>query len=151
MRRLFLPALAGFLLAGLTGCGGCCRPAVPPPPPTPTPVDPPAPIAGDGLRVLVVYDDAAQLPPGQLSQLTDAAIRAYLQQHCAKAADGSPEFRFFTAKTDAAKQARNWRDAFARPRSSLPWLVVSNGKTGYEGPLPADRDATLTLLKKFGG
>lgn len=29
--------------------------------------------------------------------------------------------------------------------------VISDGKTGYEGPLPANVEATLELLKKYGG
>ena len=152
--RLLLPAA---LVAATLGCGCCAKPTpAPAPVPTPTPVPPapsPAPIAGDGLRVLVVYDDAVSsaLPPETLSQLTDTNIRLYLQQHCAKTTDGTPEFRFLTTRTDATKLAANWQAAFKRPRTTLPWLVISNGKTGYEGPLGKTAADTLKLIQQYGG
>lgn len=47
--------------------------------------------------------------------------------------------------------------AWRRPRATLPWLIISNGTTGYEGPIPKDASGryspqlTLDLLKKIGG
>ena len=38
-----------------------------------------------------------------------------------------------------------------RTRSSVPWLVVSNGVTGFEGPLPATEAEITAILTQFGG
>ncbi len=55
------------------------------------------------------------------------------------------------AGVDASQESQLWQDALKRKRGALPWLVISNGKSGFEGPLPATVDETLTLLKKYGG
>jgi len=44
-----------------------------------------------------------------------------------------------------------WEQAMARPRTALPWILISDGVRGYEGPLPATITETLVLLRKFGG
>lgn len=118
------------------------NPPGPTPPPTPTPV----PIPGDGLHVLVVYD------PDKLSAMTDdqrailygADVRTYLNSK------GTDVWRIWKSTVDASNEAPLWKDAFSRKRDSLPWIVVSNGKTGFEGPLPANVASTLTLLKTYG-
>jgi hypothetical protein len=125
---------------------------VPPVPPGPTPPSP-APIPAPGLHVLMVYEsgELSKLPPAQLSVLYAKSIRDYLQAKCPVGPDGkTKEWRVWDADTDASGDAPVWRDAMRRPRSSLPWIIVSNGTTGYEGPLPRSIDETLALLKKFG-
>jgi hypothetical protein len=79
-------------------------------------------------------------------------VRDYLRGKCVVGADGkTSEFRIWDKDVDAAADAKHWQDALKRPRASTPWLIVSDGKSGYEGPLPANVDETLALLKKFGG
>ena len=41
-----------------------------------------------------------------------------------------------------------WADVIKRPRTSLPWIIVSNDKTWYEGKLPNNIDETLQLIEK---
>jgi hypothetical protein len=124
-----------------------------PRPPDPAP-QPPPPIPGNGLRVLVVYEsaDLARYPPGQLAVLYAKAVRDYLNTHCPPGPDGrTREWRIYDQDTDTSGESKTWQDAMRRPRASLPWIVVSNGRTGYEGPLPASVADTLALLRKYGG
>lgn len=129
-----------------------------PPGPAPTP-DPPAPIPEPGFRVLFVFeaDDLTAYPRGQVNAMRAGEVRDYLAARCAKGADGkTPEWRAYDQHTPMDAAPKLWRDAMARPRASLPWVVVSDGKTGFEGPVPfnpadpADLAPVLTLLKKFG-
>lgn len=133
-------------------------PPVPPTPPTPPkPPEPPpspAPIPGDGLRVLIVYESAelSKMPPAQQSVIFSTTVRDYLKSKCAVGPDGiTKDWRIFDKDTDVSAEAKTWKDAMARPRASVPWIIISTGKTGHEGPLPATIDDTLTLLKKHGG
>ena len=121
---------------------------VPPVPPGPDPPIPPIPIAG--LRVLVVYESAT---PGDTAKIVGSAtVRDYLNAKCAKGPDGkSPEYRILDKDVSLANASQWVKDAMARQRQSMPWIVVSNGTAGFEGPLPTSIDATMTLLKKFGG
>lgn len=138
--------LVGFAL-GLSAL--LLRGCDPKPPGPPVPPVPPGPVAG--LRVLVVYESAelSKLSKGQLAGLTGAAVRQYLTAHCAKGSDGkTPEFRFFDKDTDLSAESPAWRELMARPRPSVPWLVVQNGAKVAESPLPDD---LLAALQKIGG
>jgi hypothetical protein len=128
----------------------------PRPPPDPKPdVDPtpsPAPIPGDGLRVLVVYESMATLPAAQSAAIYGQEMRDYLNAKCPKGPDGrTPEYRIYDKDTPMDNESKVWKDAMARKRDSIPWLIVSNGKTGFEGPLPATLAETMKILKQHGG
>ncbi len=142
--------------------GGIVPPVPPPgpdppkPPTPPTPVDPP--IIGDGFRVLVLWEsaDLSKYPSAQVQAVTSAEVRDYCRRKCAKGTDAgkSPEVRVFDK--DAAvhdEETFTWRRAFERAKkgTTLPWLLISNGREGYEGPLPANTAALMTLLKRYGG
>ena len=123
---------------------------IPPVPPDPVPPKPDPPIPISGLRVLVVYESSQA---GDVAKIIAAKdVVSYLDAKCAKGKDGkSPEWRFLDKDTNLASADKWVKDAMARPRQSIPWLIVSNGVSGFEGPVPATAEATLALLKKFGG
>jgi hypothetical protein len=131
----------------------------PPTPPTPVeppaPPTPPAPIPAAGLWVLIVEESGSRdkLPPGQREIILGTgagSVREYLTGHCAK--EGTQQtFRVLDKDDSIDRESSTWREVWARPRASVPWLVISNGKEGYEGPLPATAADCLTLLRKFGG
>ena len=127
---------------------------VPPTPPGPNPPgpDPLPPIPGAGFRVLFVVEtkDLSTLPSAQVQSLTAKEVREYLDSHCVKEGN-QPEYRIFDKDTDMSRASQVWKDAMARPRSSVPWIIVTNGKTGYEGPLPPNTAELMKLLKQYGG
>ncbi len=110
-----------------------------------TPGGPP-PIALDGLNVLVVEETEARplLPGGQIAVLQSTAIPNYVEGK-------GGVYRELDQQPSTANLSKPWQDAMARPRQSLPWILVSNGKSGFEGPLPPTEEATLELVKKYGG
>lgn len=130
-------------------------PSPPPGPgPGPGPTPGPAPIPLPGFRVLMVVEsaDLSKLPAAQVAVLTAADVRAYLNAKCAVGPNGvNREWRQWDKDVVTANEAPHWQAAMARPRQSLPWIVISTGTAGYEGPLPATVAETLTLLKRFGG
>jgi len=119
-----------------------------PQPPGPAPG--PAPIPELGLRVLVLYETAevSAWPAKQSMILRAAAVRDWLNANCVKGSDGRAVWRFVDDDVE-------WTDesplsiASRRPRASSPWVIVSNGKDGYEGPLPATQEDFLSLVKKY--
>ena len=126
----------------------------PPPDPDvdPTPVDPPIPT--DGNRVLIVYESSelSALPPDQAVLMTSGNVRDYLQRKCSKGSDGkTPEFRIWDKDVDATNAGQTWKDALAIQRNGLPWLIVSNGTTGFSGPLPDNEAALIAKLKQYLG
>jgi hypothetical protein len=138
-------------------------PPLPPVPPGPTPPGPtppaPAPIPKPGLRVLIVEEtgERAKLTAGQREVIFGGTVRDYLRTHCAtdpQNPDGA--FRIWDKDVNSAGDPDNiiWRSAMIRPRPGpLPWVVISNGTTGYEGPLPADTtgEKFIALLKQYEG
>lgn len=128
-----------------------------PPPPDPIPPPNPAPIPYPGFRVLITYEtaDLAKLPAGQIAALYAREVRDYLNARCSKGPDGkTAEWRLWDRDTDASAESDAWRYAQARAKGKAavyPWITISDGKTGYEGPLPQTVQETLALLRKWGG
>jgi hypothetical protein len=127
------------------------KPPTPPDPPKPDPdPQPKPPITEPGFRVIVIYETMA-LTPAVNNILKSKAIWDYLDAKCAKD-NGTPARRFYDKDVPPGPDSFKWeQEAFGRPRQSIPWIVISNGVTGFEGPLPASEAATLDLLKKYGG
>lgn len=128
----------------------------PEPGPGPEPEPGPSPIPAKGLHVLMVYEskDLSKLPKEQLHVLYSEQIRSWLNAHCAPAPDGKTKaWRIWDKDVQTAGEDKLWQEAMARPRKSLPWIIVSNPDRGggYEGPLPANTGEMLDLLQKFGG
>jgi hypothetical protein len=128
----------------------------PPQPPTPDPPQPdpdnPAPMPGDGLKVLIVYeiDQQATYPASQMAQLGSTALRTWLTNTVARAPNGQPEWRVLDQDAVCpVGQPTLWCDALKRPRSTLPWIIISNGKTGFEGPLPQTESDTRKLIETY--
>ncbi len=114
------------------------------------PVPDPAPIAEPGLHVLIVYE-SGDVNASVATITRSMVIREYLDAKCPAEPDGKMKaYRIWDANVDAKNDLAVWQDAFKRPRKSIPWIVVSNGKTGWEGPLPSTVAATLDLLRKYG-
>ena len=139
----------------LTVTVGPRPPPIPDDPPTPDPDDPPGPpIPGKENRVLIIYEssDLPKYPPAQTAVFAAASLREYLAKKCVKGPDGkTPEYRIWDKDVDTVNVSTVWKDAMKLQRQSLPWIIVSNGSTGFSGPLPTDVDSTVTLLKKYLG
>lgn len=126
-------------------------PPVPPNPPTPPdPPLPPAPIPDAGFRVLIVYEsgDMTKYPIETQMILAGADVRAFLKSHCVPE-DGQAGFRIYDPDIDVSADLPVWKTAMSRPRKELPWLLISNGKAGFEGPLPKTPSEFLELCKKY--
>lgn len=127
------------------------------PQPPPKPIDPDVPVItppidGDGFKVLIVYEamDTNGMTKDQSNAVYGKAMRDYLNAKCATGSDGrTKEWRIFDKDTDTSAAPPQWAKAMKRERKSVPWIVVSNGKTGFEGPLPATEAAIMELLNKY--
>lgn len=130
------------------------KPPVPPgPDPGPLPPDPKpddAPIKAPGFRVLILFESKQNLTVGQTAVMYGKPIRDWLKASCAKDKD-NPDgaFRIWDKDADASAESKPWQDALKRQRSETPWIIISNGKSGYEGPLPKDANEAFELLKKW--
>jgi len=129
-------------------------PPIPPVPPDPDPKPSPAPIPFPGFRALIIYEtsELGKLPQGQLDVLYGIEVRSYLARRCVKGPNGTtPEWRLWDKDADTSGESKLWQDAMKRTRASVPWLILSDGKIGFEGPLPSSIPEMMTLLKKYGG
>ncbi len=126
----------------------------PPPPPGPGPGPTPTPIPGVGFKAMIIYEtaDLGKMPSKQLSIIEAKAVRDYLNAKTVPTTDGGKRGWYITDQNaDFSGESKVWQNAIKRPRTQVPWIVIGDGKNGFEGPLPADVPATLELLKKFGG
>lgn len=110
----------------------------------------PAPIPEAGFRVLIVYEskDAATLPREQQVILSGADVREFLEKNCVDE-NGTAGCRILDQNTDMKNAPPLWQKAMARPRKEVPWVIISNGKTGFEGPLPKTQSAFIDLCTKY--
>jgi len=110
----------------------------------------PAPIPEAGFRVLIVYeaDDQTKYPPGIGEILAGEDVRKFLEKNCVDE-NGVAGVRILDQHTEMKNAPQLWQKAMARPRTELPWVVISNGKTGYEGPLPKTASAFVDLCTKY--
>jgi hypothetical protein len=151
----------------------------PPIPPTPTPTPPPIPPAPDpssspiplpGFRVLIIFESEETYPAPLESVIYGNKIRNYLKAKCVDEAGGIKGFWILDKDVDVSALPKHWQDAWARSltkiaawkptknsegkpvgaTSAIPWILISNGTTGFEGPLPTTVDEALALLKKYG-
>jgi hypothetical protein len=125
-------------------------PPGPQPPPGPGPVVPPGPppITDGGLRVLIVYDEAAKasMTKDQLYALASPKLRDFMDANCVKV-NSRPEW-YIVDKGEKFEGQPIWQKAMALPRPSLPCFVVSNGKAGEVLPLKSDVDA-LAVIQRY--
>lgn len=103
-----------------------------------------APFPADKLCVLIVTESSKPntVTREQLVQINSTAARALV---------GMENFKVYDPDSSPELDMQWALDALAVPRTSIPWLYVSNGRSGYSGPLPANEAALLELLKKHGG
>lgn len=143
---------------------------IPPPPDPVDPVDPkpppsPAPIPDAGKWVMMMFErgDISKLTNDQRMIFTADAVLKYLDSHTTPSPDGKTSgWRTWDQNDIATNEAPIWQKMFARAKDgaaaykgagkALPWIVISvDGKTGYEGPVPANIPAMLTLLQTYLG
>lgn len=140
----------------LTVTVGEVAPAPPGPGPTPAPPTPtppsPAPMPATNLRVLFVTESSKTLPSGKLAAMKAKSVRDYLNAKC-DTEGMTKAWRVFDKDQPFAASTKGgvWQDAIARGQKELPWVVISNGKKGFEGPVPASDAELLKLLQEYGG
>lgn len=133
---------------------------VPPKPPEPQPPIPvpdpaiPAPIALQGFAVMFIEEqgDRGKITTGQYNAMFGKPMRDWINTYAVK--EGTqPAFRLLDKDQATSGQAKHWQDAFKRrpQHFSTPWVIVSNGVTGWEGPLPQTEEEVKTLLSKYVG
>lgn len=117
------------------------------------PVKPVAPIPAPGLRVMLIFESTklSSMPKEQREILFDSEVRDWLNQNCIVGPTNVLEWRIVDPDVPMAQNSALWQNALARPRESLPWVIISDGtkNRGFEGPLPANKTAMLELLEKF--
>jgi hypothetical protein len=123
--------------------------------PTPDPdpdVDPtpgPAPIPEAKLNVLVIEetDDRRNMAQTKEGFTKLVALQSVLWRQYVQSKGG--EFRHIDKDSPMDNDLPKWQEAMKRSHPQLPWLVVSNGKAGYEGPFPDTLDQLITIIKKY--
>ena len=108
------------------------------------------PIPHLGFRVLIVYhtSELSKLPKTQRAVFVSKELHQYLSQRCV---GGKAGYKFLDPSGDLESESALWQDAMDRPREVVPWLIISTGVDGYEGPLPATPTEMLKLVRKYGG
>jgi hypothetical protein len=125
------------------------QPGPQPNPNPPIPMPSISPIKADGLHVLIVYDAKAVLTAEQSAVIYSEFTRKLLAEKCVTDAKGLKAFRILPSNVNFGDELTVWQDAFKRERKVTPWLVMGNGKEGYEGPLPANVGDFEKLVNKY--
>ena len=118
----------------------------------------PIPEAGFRFAMIEETEDRIEMTAGQREAMFatgPGSIDEYGKQHCVKV-DGQPDMLVIDVDScnpeGLSKLSPIWQKALMRPREEKKhWLIASNGRTGYEGELPKDIDATKAILKRIAG
>lgn len=127
-------------------------------------VDPPpdpgkAPFKADGFAVLIVREATGSQSPGHVAVYSSVTLNQYVSSKAVKLSDGRPFYRVWDddyQDQSLANVPPELKAAYLKVRGdakSFPWIAVvsKDGKGGESGPLPDGVDATLSLLRKWGG
>jgi hypothetical protein len=128
-------------------------PQFPHPGPGPGPGPIPGPVIPEPLRVIFIYESSDPLSREQNNILNSPAIRSYLTSHCLKDGD-LPAWRYWDKDINVSKESAAWQAAWNSAKvdpTPLPKIVIFTKTAMVAYPLPADEQATLDLLKKYGG
>lgn len=119
----------------------------PDPGPGPTPPKPGTnPFAPEtAFKALIIYESVDDLPPKQRAILVATDVRNFLKSK------GTDCYRFLDKDANVSQAAAWIQTGMRRNRTAVPWIVIGNGSTGFEGPLPTDIAETIKLLQKYGG
>lgn len=118
-----------------------------------------APFETVGLTVLIIKEgkDVGSLPEAQKAIFTSSKIQKWCIDNCVKI-DGEPAVRFWDDDytdeqlANVPNVVRNaYRTVLSQANGNLPWIAISDGKTGVSMPLPGTVDETMELLQKYGG
>lgn len=142
-------------------------------PPIPDPDDPPTPdnvklpFPTEGFYTLMLSQDTDfnKYTPSHRAGLAGELVWNYLNAKCPLAGVRNwPTYRHFDIDQQFATEDAYWKTSWERaikdlkaweaknPGKKTPWILVGNGKKGFSGPMPeANIDATMTILKKYGG
>ena len=109
------------------------------------------PVPGDGLHLLVIYetDDRVSMPAGQRSIIDSVPVRQWLREKGFVDENHKSTARFFDPQTELVEEDQWFRDALALKTESLPWMIVSNGKSGFSGPLPKTIEEFKAVVGRF--
>lgn len=134
--------IAAFLIIWMLPDGGPAP--IPPEPVPPSPIDP----ITNGVAVLIVEEtnplDRQSLTESQKDIILGLPFREWMDsKHI--------EYRIWDPDSDVSGEAKSWGDVLHSPRQSLPWIYISNGKTGYSGPIKPDDtvESIETLIEKY--
>lgn len=126
-----------------------------PNPPDPKPPDPKPPIPTTGLKVLIVEEsaDRTKLTPSQLPIILGKPMRDWLNSNCSDDPSTDSKKGWFIVDKDQSMSGvpKFWGDALEKGKTSFPCIVIMDGQgvVIQVAPLPADVEATKTLLGKY--
>ena len=92
----------------------------------------------------------SEYPPPQVKVLFDNSLRVYLDSVTTLGPDyKTHEYRIWDKNIVLSNESAIWKNVMARPHPTMPWIVISNGVTGFEGPLPQNTFDTIALIKHY--
>lgn len=108
------------------------------------PPDPTVPFPATKLSVLIVEETAnrGNLKAAQRNAILSATWKRYVEQQDGDWASVDPD--------SPLEDEKAWvTEAMKVKRGELPWVVISNGRTGASGPI-VDLDSLLKTIKEHG-